>query len=191
MKLFLSSALLLLFASPCLAVVAITTKSLPNGTVDTAFSAAVNAYDGCTPYKWALVSGSLPSGISDVVSTNTESLDLRGTPTKAGTYSFTVAVTGCGGHVSEVSYKIVVQAAANHVVDLSWNASTSSNISGYNVYRSPNGNTWTKINPSLIASTIYSDDTVADGSTYYYSATAVNVEGIESSKSATVKTTVP
>jgi hypothetical protein len=192
MKPFLSSALFVLFAFPCLASsVAITTTSLPNGTVDSPFSAAVNASGGCTPYKWALVSGSLPNGVAKAVSSSTEALDLRGTPTAAGTYAFTVAVTGCGGHVSEASYKVVVQATANHVVDLSWNASASNNISGYNVYRSPNGTTWSKINVSLIGSTLYNDDTVADGNTYYYAATAVNIEGVESSKSAVVKAVIP
>jgi Putative Ig domain len=192
MKPLLLSALFVLFAFPCLASsVAITTTALPNGTVDPPFSAAVNASGGCTPYKWALVSGNLPSGSAKAVSSNTEALDLTGTPTAAGTYAFTVAVTGCGGHVSEVSYKVVVQATANHVVDLSWNASRSSNISGYNIYRSPDGSTWDKINISLLGSTIYTDDTVADGNTYDYAASAVNIEGIESSKSAVVRAVIP
>jgi hypothetical protein len=40
---------------------------------------------------------------------------------------------------------VVIQASANHVVvDLSWNASTSSNVTGYNLYRTPDGTTWNK-----------------------------------------------
>jgi len=106
MRYFLFATLLLLFVFPCLAsTVAITTTALPNGTVDAPFSAVVDASGGCTPYHWALVSGSLPNGISTTASSNTESLDLTGTPTAAGTYSFTVSVTGCGGHISEMSYK--------------------------------------------------------------------------------------
>jgi len=172
-------------------VVDITTTTLPNGTVGTPFSAVVKASGGCTPYKWALVAGSLPSGIASTDSSNTESLDLAGTPAVAGTYSFTISVTGCGKHVSEQSYKVTIQAAADHVVDLSWNPSTSGNIAGYNVYRSPNGSAWSKINISLVGSTIYDDSTVANGDTYYYSVTAVNLEGVESGKSASVKTAVP
>jgi fibronectin type 3 domain-containing protein len=76
-------------------------------------------------------------------------------------------------------------------VDLSWKASTSSDVAGYNVYRSPNGTSWTKINVSTVASTLYSDSTVANGSTYYYSATSVDVSGHESSKTSPVKVAVP
>jgi fibronectin type 3 domain-containing protein len=100
-------------------------------------------------------------------------------------------VTGCGGHVSEESYTVTIQSAAEHVVDLSWDSSASSNLAGYNVYRSPNGSTWSKINSSLVGSTIYDDASVANGDTYYYAVTAVNLEGIESAKSGSVKIAVP
>jgi Putative Ig domain len=192
MKCWLLSLLLVLFVSPCVASsVAITTSSVPNGTIKTAYSAVINASGGCTPYKWAIASGALPAGVTAKVSTTTTSLDLAGTPTTAATYSFAVKVTGCGGVVSQVSYKVVIQATANHVVDLSWQASTSGNVVGYNVYRSPDRATWKKINTSLIASTLYSDSTVANSTMYYYAATAVDVYGHESSKTAAVKAVIP
>jgi hypothetical protein len=171
--------------------VAITTSSVPNGTVKTAYSAIIKASGGCTPYKWAIASGALPAGVSAKVSSATTSLDLAGTPTTAATDSFAVKVTGCGGVVSEVSYRVVIQATANHVVDLSWTASTSADVVGYNVYRSSDAATWKKINASLIASTLYSDSTVANSTTYYYVASAVDVNGHESSKTAAVKALVP
>jgi large repetitive protein len=169
----------------------IPTTSVPNGTVNTAYSAAVRASGGCTPYTWAIVSGALPAGVSAKASSTTTSLNLAGTPTTAATYNFTVKVTGCGGGVSQASYKVVVQAAANHVVELSWNSSPSSDVVGYNVYRSSDAATWKKINVSLIGSTLYSDTTVANNSTYYYAATAVGNSGVESSKTAAVKVVVP
>jgi hypothetical protein len=193
MRLFLFSLLLLVFVSPCFAssFVDISTTSVPNGTVETHYSAVIAGSGGCTPYKWEIVSGALPSGIAKTVTSNTTFLDLGGTPTKASTYSFTVLVTGCGGHVSTRSYKVTIQAAENHVVDLNWKASPSSNITGYNLYRSPDSSTWKKISVGLIASTLYSDSTVANGSTYYYAATAVNISGKESSKSAAIKVVIP
>lgn len=184
--------MLIVFASRCVASsVAITTSSLPNGTVETAYSAVIHASGGCTPYKWAISSGALPHDVTAKVSSTTTSLDLAGTPATAGTYSFVVKVTGCGGYVSDTSYKIVIQATANHVVDLNWKASTSADIVGYNVYRAPDATTWTKINASLIGSTVYSDSSVANDSTYYYATTAVNVDGSQSGKSAAVKVVVP
>ena len=192
MKSWLLSLLLVVFVSRCVASsVAITTTRLPNGTVKIAYSAAITASGGCTPYKWAIATGALPSGVTAKVSGTTTTLHLAGTPTTAATDSFAVKVTGCGGHVSQVSYKVIIQATANHVVNLNWKASTSGDVVGYNVYRSPDGATWNKINASLIASTLYSDSAVANSSTYYYSAAAVNIYGQESSKSAAVKAVIP
>lgn len=191
MKPFPLSLLLILFAFPCMANVSLTPTSLPNGTVETAYSEVIKAGGGCTPYKWAIASGALPAGVTAKVSSTTTSLDLAGKPTTAATYSFAVKVTGCGGKTSQVSYKVVIQGTANHVVDLSWKASTSGDVAGYNVYRGPGGSTWKKINTSVIASTLYDDSTVANGSTYYYATTAVDIEGRESSKSTAVKAVIP
>ena len=190
MKLWLFS-LVLLVGTRCFGRLAITTTSLPNDTVGTVYSAAIKASGGCTPYKWAVASGRLPAGITAKTSSTTTSLNLTGTPNTAATYSFAVKVTGCGGGMSQKAYKVVIQATANHVVDLSWNASTSSGIAGYNVYRSPDGATWKKINASLIASTLYSDSTVANSSTYFYAATAVDISGHESSRTSAIKVVVP
>jgi hypothetical protein len=50
--------------------------------------------------------------------------------------------------------------AAAHSVGLSWDASTSQNIIGYNVYRGPTANgPFTKINTSLDTTTAYTDTT--------------------------------
>jgi hypothetical protein len=185
---------LLLFLAVCRCAVAeveITTTSVPNGTANTAYSAVIKASHGCTPYKWSISSGELPAGITAKASANSVDLDLDGTPTKSGTHSFTASVAGCGGHVARESYTLTVQASAEHVVSLKWNASTSKDIAGYNVYRGPDGVKWTKINAGLVAATDYDDSSVSNGSTYYYSATTVNTSGEESKKTASVKVTVP
>jgi hypothetical protein len=155
------------------------------------YSAVIQASGGCTPYIWTIVAGSLPAGITAKPSSTTTSLNLTGTPITAATYSFTEQVAGCGRHVSKKSYTIVIQATANHVVDLSWKASTSTDVAGYNIYRAPDGVTWKKINASLIASTLYDDPTVANGSTYYYAATAVDIYGNESGKTTAVQVVIP
>jgi hypothetical protein len=184
--------ILLALVCPCVAsTITISTTSVPNGTVKSAYSAVINASKGCTPYKWAIASGSLPAGVTAKPSSATTSLTLSGTPTTAATYSFAVKATGCGGSVSQVAYRLVIQAGANHVVDLSWKASTTADVVGYNVYRSPDAATWKKLNPGLIGSTLYNDSTVANSTTYYYSATAVDVTGHESTKTTAVKAIVP
>ena len=74
-------------------------------------------------------------------------------------------------------------AAPTHSVNLSWNASSSSDISGYNVYRALYGSScgaYGRINTVLNTTTLYTDSTVADSASYCYAATAVNTSNQES-----------
>lgn len=171
--------------------IVIQTADVPNGILKDAYYGVITASGGCTPYTWNVVSGALPTGVTMKASSSTTSVTLSGTPSISSTYSFTVSAAGCGGHVVEASYTIVVQSAAKHVVDLSWTASTSTDVTGYNIYRGPDGKSWKKINSSLDASTAYTDSTAASSSTYYYATTAVDVQGKESSKSNIIETVIP
>ena len=70
---------------------------------------------------------------------------------------------------------------STHSVALSWTASTTSNVAGYNIYRSAtSGGTYTKLNTSLVVPTSYTDSSVQAGHTYFYVATAVDTSGNES-----------
>jgi cellulose 1,4-beta-cellobiosidase len=72
----------------------------------------------------------------------------------------------------------------NLVVNLNWTQSTSSGITGNNVYRSTTGSSGPyNVLTNLGATTAYSDTAVTGGSTYYYTVTAVNSSG-ESAMSA-------
>lgn len=68
---------------------AVNTTSLPAGTVNTAYSAQLAATGGVTPYNWLVSAGSLPPGLSLEAATGV----IAGTPTAAGTYTFTAQVT--------------------------------------------------------------------------------------------------
>jgi Abnormal spindle-like microcephaly-assoc'd, ASPM-SPD-2-Hydin/Protein of unknown function (DUF1573) len=73
--------------------------------------------------------------------------------------------------------------APSHSVNLSWNASTSQNISGYNIYRSvytSSCGSYSKINGVLNTGTLYTDSSVIDGTSYCYAATAVDTSDEES-----------
>ncbi len=86
----------------------------------------------------------------------------------------TAAVTGTG------------TAASTHTVNLTWNPSSSSNVTGYNIYRavySSSCGTFSKINSVLNTSTTYSDAAVESGTSYCYAATAVSSSNEESSYS--------
>ncbi len=68
----------------------VTTTSLPAGTVKTAYTASLTANGGNPPYKWSVVSGSLPTGLHLHRSTGV----ISGSPNKSdsGVYTFTVKV---------------------------------------------------------------------------------------------------
>jgi hypothetical protein len=79
--------------------------------------------------------------------------------------------------------------AVAHYATLNWTASTSTGISGYNVYRATtptaalaNG-LYTKLNSSPVVGTTYIDTSVSAGVTYYYATTAVSNAGVESATS--------
>jgi hypothetical protein len=77
-------------------------------------------------------------------------------------------------------------AAPSHSVNLSWNASTSPNVSGYNIYRAPYATScgsYGKINSVLNTGTLYTDSTVVDGTAYCYATTALDTSNQESSYS--------
>jgi hypothetical protein len=81
--------------------------------------------------------------------------------------------------------------AGQHSVALSWNPSTSS-VVGYNVYRgTQNGGPYSKLNSSLEPATAYTDSTVLSGTTYYYVATAVDSNNVESTYSNQAVAQVP
>jgi len=76
--------------------------------------------------------------------------------------------------------------APTHSVALSWNASTSSNVVGYNLYRAVQSGScgvFSKINTVLNTGTLYTDSAVANGATYCYAATSVDSSNSESSYS--------
>lgn len=73
--------------------------------------------------------------------------------------------------------------APTHSVALSWNASTSPNISGYNIYRAlytTSCGSFGTINTLLNTTTTYTDSSVTNGSSYCYATTAVNTSNTES-----------
>ena len=74
----------------------ITTTTLPNGTVGTAYNQTLIA-DGTAPIKWSVTDGSLPDGLSLNESTGV----ITGTPTTADTYNFTVTATNDAGSDSK------------------------------------------------------------------------------------------
>ncbi len=75
--------------------ITINPATLPNGTVGTAFSQTLTATGGTGPFTFSVSSGTLPPGL-----TLSSAGVISGTPTAAGSFSFTVQAldsTGCPG----------------------------------------------------------------------------------------------
>ena len=112
-------------------------------------------------------------------------VDVTTSSTVAGRGSGTLrlGLSGVGWLYRDYSVKIdeapeaptapaVAQKPAGRL-DLSWTASTTvTNLAGYDVYRS-SGGAYTKLNPSPLTGTTYSDTATVDGTTYTYKLTAV------------------
>ncbi|MGO8786324.1 MAG: beta strand repeat-containing protein [Terriglobia bacterium] len=67
---------------------AITTTTLPGGTVSTSYSQTISASGGTLPVVWSVTSGALPAGLT-LAGTSTASGMISGTPTATGSFSFT------------------------------------------------------------------------------------------------------
>jgi hypothetical protein len=80
---------------------------------------------------------------------------------------------------------------SQHSVALSWDPSTSQVI-GYNIYRRiGSSGSYTKLNPSVNATTSYTDTSVQSGRTYDYVTTAVDSSNVESPYSNQATATIP
>jgi hypothetical protein len=84
----------------------ITTTTLPDGTINTAYSTTVDTTGEPSPTV-AVTQGSLPPGLSIDPATG----DITGTPTAAGTYDFTVTATNDAGTATQ-AYTVTIPGSA-------------------------------------------------------------------------------
>ena len=135
------------------------------------------------------------SGISfpaTVLAGQSLSFTVTFTPQVAG------SSTGSLDFVSNASNSVGTEAltgngsqSSQHSVGLSWDAS-SSPVMGYNVYRgTQSGGPYQKLNPSPQPGTTYTDASVQSGVTYFYVATAVAPDLVESPHSNQTSATIP
>jgi len=88
----------------------ITTDTLTNGKVGTAYSQTLTA-DGTTPITWRVENGDLPTDLS----LNKDTGKISGTPTAAGSSTFTVKATNsAGSDTKELSITITKDAPPSH-----------------------------------------------------------------------------
>jgi len=85
-------------------VLAITPNSLPNGTINTAYSQQLSATGGTGAIAWAVTAGALPAGVTLAPSTGI----LAGTPTASGAFNFTVTATDSLTQLGSQAYTLTI-----------------------------------------------------------------------------------
>jgi fibronectin type 3 domain-containing protein len=79
-----------------------------------------------------------------------------------------------------------------HSVQLSWHASTSTDVESYRVYRtSQSGGPYTPIGSVSHENRTFTDTNVQSGNTYFYVVKSVNQESVESTYSNEVRADIP
>ena len=143
--------------APTPGLIVASSTQLANGTVNTAYSTALAASGGTTPYRWTLTAGSLPAGLT----LNSTTGVISGTPTSAVTTSPTITVTDAASGSAAATFGLTIDAAASTGWTLVW----SDEFNGTTIDSSK----W--LNPTndnscgaLVKSTAAGDDAYLDGS---------------------------
>lgn len=165
-------------------------SSALTGTL-TATGASVTVSSGTSSSSEFVLSGiTFPKTIAAGASTT---YTVTFSPTSAGAVSETLTF------VSNASNSPTVQnltgngvAAPPHSVDLSWVASGSGGVVGYNIYRrKQSGSYGSPINTNLNADLTFTDNNVTAGQTYFYVVRAVDGNDVESANSNEVQAIIP
>jgi hypothetical protein len=91
-----------LLISNCSAIT-VNPASLPNSSVGASYSQTVSATGGAAPYTFSVSAGTLPPGL-----TLASGGALTGTPTTAGSFTFTVMATDANGCMGTRGYTLVI-----------------------------------------------------------------------------------
>ena len=93
--------------------ITITPATLPGGSVGTAYAQTLSASGGAAPYTWSVVStATAATGLPPGLGINPTSGAIVGTPTTAGTYSFTVQATDSNQATGQAALSITITAGA-------------------------------------------------------------------------------
>lgn len=173
--------------------VTLTPTSLANGTIATAYSANITASGGSAPYTYSLSSGSLPGGL-----TLSNGGSLSGTPSAAGSFSFTVQATDNTGFTGSRLYNLSV--ASQAPVTGAVNATVAANSSANPITLSLSGGAASSV---AVSSAPSHGTTSASGLTISYTPTAgysgsdsftytaTGVGGTSSPSTVTITVTAP
>jgi hypothetical protein len=178
-----------------------TPNNLPGGTEGAAYSQNLNSSGGITPYTYSYFSGTLPPGLS-ISFVNTTTGKVSGTPTAAGTFSFTFQAIDSSappqGYTEQLTVTILPQPATNliaspqapGIVTLTWTASPSGDVVSYRIHQGTASGVYTTV-VNAGNTNQFVETGLTSGQQLFFVVTAVSASGVESAVSNEVTTVVP
>jgi hypothetical protein len=120
-------------------------------------------------------------------------LSIAFAPAVAGNVTGSVTIaSNATNSPAKISLSATGVLQGSHSVVLTWDASTSSDVVGYYVYRgTASGGPYTILTSSTVPVTRYTDSSVQAGHVYYYVVRSVDSSGAESSYSSQILADIP
>ena len=180
-----------------------TPNSLPFGNVNTGSNSSLtttlknNGNSNITISSVTVTgAGMTASGVTSgliLTPNQTAVLTVQFAPATAGIVSGNVAIaSNATGSPTNVSLTGTGVSISPHTVALTWNASTTTGVVGYFVYRGAvSGGPYSKLNSSAETVLAFTDSGLNTGTTYFYVVTAVDGSNMESAFSPEVSASIP
>jgi fibronectin type 3 domain-containing protein len=122
----------------------------------------------------------------------TATLVITFAPTTAGAVTGNVAVSSNASNSPTISLAGTGVQQTQHTVAVTWIASSSNNVMGYNIYRgTASGGPYSILDSAPVVNEAYNDSAVQSGQSYFYVVRAVDNTGLESVNSAEVLAIIP
>ena len=185
------------------AILTATPSSLPFGNVDVNSNSSLTTTLKNTGNSNVTISSVTPSGTGFSASGVSSGLTLG--PNQTATLTATFAPTASGGVSGSISIASNATGSptnvsltgmgvtiSSHTVGLTWDASTTTGVTGYFVYRGiVMGGPYSKVNFPQDSSLAFTDSGLISGQTYFYVVTAVDSSNVESGFSTEVSAAIP
>ncbi|MFV9644502.1 MAG: putative Ig domain-containing protein [Desulfobacterales bacterium] len=164
----------------------IVSTNLPDGKVGKYYSSRVVVSGGICPYSFSVQNGILPPGLI----LNETTGDIGGTPTAAGSYTFTMQVTDAESSYVEREFTMEIISLSNITnlittpgdgqTTLHWIDPDDPDLIGLRIYKSVDGINYSLVEELTPDTTSYTISDLINNGIYYFKITALYADGIES-----------
>ena len=140
--------------SPTPAPLAISTSSLPGGTVSSAYSATLSATGGSPPYTWS--ASGLPAGLT----LNSSTGQITGTPTTAGSFNVNAQVKDASAAIATRTFTVSVAVSVSVAPPPAGSSQPTFNVKNYGALGNGSTNDTTAVQATINAAQAAGSGTV-------------------------------